>query len=367
MKVLMQNRSDCFENWSGDTTQMIETKKELESMGVNVDISLAETPNLKGYDLVHIFQIQNPSRGLKQLMNAKNCDKPVVLSTIYWDYSYGNNTKENYLYSDIPLVRMTAKINLNIPHILAKLAYLRKRMKERKLMKFILNKADIILPNSYLELEIIENLFKIPQLNEKSFIVPNGVSKLILKHKLTENEYYEYPKNCVLEVGKVSTWKGQLKLIASLMNFPDIPLVFVGLGLNSIYGKKCVKMGEERGNTYFAGGVPHDKVYSFYENAKVHALPSLGESAGVSTLEAGIFGTNCVVSTQAGSVTEYFGSDVFYCEAREIDSIQEAVLKAWDSPKNNKLKNKILNNYTWDKAAEVTLKAYNHILKIHNS
>ena len=47
MNVLFQNREDVFENWGGDTTQMVETKDNLIKLGVNVDINLETDPNLK--------------------------------------------------------------------------------------------------------------------------------------------------------------------------------------------------------------------------------------------------------------------------------------------------------------------------------
>lgn len=359
----MQNRKDSFHNWGGDTTQMMETKSHLEKLGVNIEVDLSTNPNLDKYDLVHIFNIQHPKYGIKQLENAKKNDKPVVVSTIYWDLSYAHNSKENHLYSNIKIVRTVAKLNLNIPHIGFKVLYLKKRIEEKKITKIMLSEADMILPNSYAELEIIINKFKLPQIREKSLIVPNGISKSKLEefHLSSKLKTFEFPDEYVLEVGHVGTWKGQLKLIESLLDYPEIPLVFVGRGLDGPYGKKCIKLGEKRGNTFFTGKIPHDEVYAHYKKAKIHALPSLRESPGLSTLEAAAFGANCVVSIH-GPINEYFGFDAFYCEPLNVDSIQNAVLKAWKSPKNNKLKKRVLNHFTWDNAAEITLQAYNQLL-----
>ena len=71
-----------------------------------------------------------------------------------------------------------------------------------------------------------------------------------------------------------------------------------------------IKLGKKRGNTFFLGEISHDDIYPYYSKAKVHVLPSFRESPGLSTLEAAVFGVNCVVSFH-GPVAEYFGLDIF--------------------------------------------------------
>lgn len=361
MKVLFQNRPDTFEKWGGDTTQMMETKKHLEEYGVHIDINLETNPDLSGYDLVHIFNIQNAKYGVKQVLNAKNKGIPTVLSTIYWDFSYALNSKETHLYSENSLVRKFAKINTNIPHIAAKFLLFNKNMEQKKYMKLMLRNADIILPNSYSELEIIVELTKMPELRQKAFIVPNAISKLKLR---TSSNLIEeslcLPEEYILEVARVETWKGQLNLIKALLDYPDIPLVFIG-NLKTFYGEECIKLGNKRGNTYFLGEVPHDMIYTYYSKAKVHALPSLRESPGLSSLEAAVCGANCVISIHS-PIPEYFGFDAFCCDPLNIKSIKNAVLKAWNSPKDNRLKKKVLENFTWEKASLKTFEAYTHII-----
>lgn len=361
MKVLFQNRKDVFENWGGDTTQMMETKACLEKYGVEIDINLEINPNLNNYDLVHIFNIQTSDHGVKQVLNAKDSETPIALSPIYWDLSYFLNTKERYIYSPSILISNLARINTNIPHIGTKIFNFYKDKLKRKNIKIMLNDSDIILPNSHSELEMIAILFKMPEVRQKAMIVPNGVSKsqFCNSSNLMSNNL-SLPKNYVLEVANFSIIKGQLNLINSLLNHPEIPLVFIGNGLEKSYGKKCMELGKKRTNTYFLGKINHEDIYPYYSNAKVHALPSLRESPGLSTLDAAVSGSNCVVGIHA-PIVEYFGFDAFYCDPSNINSIRNAVLKAWNSPKNDKLKNRILNSFTWDEAASRTLEAYHYL------
>jgi len=65
-----------------------------------------------------------------------------------------------------------------------------------------------------------------------------------------------------------------------------------------------------------------------------------------------------VVVTHKGDTYDYFEDYAYYCEPDDIQSIKEAIDKAYNNSVNPKLKQKILDNYTWDKTAEATLKGY---------
>ena len=57
MKVLFQSRTNLFDAPGGDMVQMLKTKEFLEKLGVTVDVSLEFEPDLKDYDLVHLFNL----------------------------------------------------------------------------------------------------------------------------------------------------------------------------------------------------------------------------------------------------------------------------------------------------------------------
>jgi glycosyltransferase involved in cell wall biosynthesis len=122
------------------------------------------------------------------------------------------------------------------------------------------------------------------------------------------------------------------------------------------------KIKKEAGaGMHFLGWVEHEFLADLYKNATVHVCPSWYETPGLASLEAGAEGCNIVV-TDKGSTREYFGSYAYYCEPDSILSIRAAVVKAYSAPKNNRLKNIILENYTWEKAAEKTVLAYKTVM-----
>jgi len=57
---------------------------------------------------------------------------------------------------------------------------------------------------------------------------------------------------------------------------------------------------------------------------------------------------------------------VWLCAPGDLDSIKRAVFKAYEAPFNQKLKDFIIENFTWQKTAQKTLDAYRLIFKNKN-
>ena len=78
MKILMQNRINVFSAPGGDTIQMLKTKEYLERIGCEVSIACDLNPDLKGIDLVHLFNITRINETYMQFKNAQKQNKPVA-------------------------------------------------------------------------------------------------------------------------------------------------------------------------------------------------------------------------------------------------------------------------------------------------
>lgn len=359
MRVLMQNRSDAYERWGGDTTQMVKTAQYLRSLGVEVEISLESKPNLTAFDIVHIFNIQTIDSSILQINNAQKQNKPIALSTIYWDLRQMVNSADYLKFHQSQSVRTLAKISLK----LAKLAVNLHRQKDKPRTKYVLDTADILLPNSKAEVEILIDVFNNVQYRDKYVVVSNGIEQII-PEKISEETkavLSKLPEKFLLQAANFDPGKNQLNLIKALLDEPEIPIVFAGRGDTNLYGLECKKIANERGNVFFIGEICHSQMPHIYGRAKVHALVSLRESPGLATLEAAIYGANCVVGKYS-PVEEYFGEDAWVCDPFDTVSINKAVLSAWNAPHLDKFKNRILKEFTWEKAAKATLEAYNLII-----
>jgi len=361
MRVLFYNtRLDSLTRWGGDTTQLTETQRELEKLGVRVVCNQERLPDLDGYDIVHIFNLQLAENGVELAQRAKSRGLGVALSSIFWDFSYIARSPESMLFSDDAVVRALARISSSVGFLYTRLRTRLGRRTRRLLraQRRLLEIADVVLPNSYAELEILVQQFRIPQLRAKAFVVPNGVTVSEEDGSKLHDYWPELPDRYVLQAGSCHPVKGQAKVIRALLSDRDVPIVFVGANWDETrYGRWCQQIGKERGNTFFIGKVRHDLMPVLYSHAVVHVLPSLRESPGLASLEAAIYGANCVVSIHC-PVAEYFGNDAFVCDPDDLRSIRDAVLQAWTHLPISALRSRIVSLFTWRRAAECTYHGY---------
>ena len=367
MKVLMQSRVSLFKVPGGDTIQILKTKEYLEKLEIKVDISTELEPDLKGYDIIHLFNLIRPQEIYLQAKNAKSQGEKVVLSPIYVLYTeYDRKGREglarflaNLLELDqIEYLKVLARAIKNKEFHRGTLTLLMKGY--QRLQKKILNLIDLLLPNSQSEMNKI-----IKDLALKNFpylVVPNAVDKNLFKDKdIKINKELEKFKNCVLCVARIEGRKNQLNVVRALRNLP-YKLVLIG-GIAPNHKRYFVQIKRDATkNIYILGRVDHHLLPQFYTLAKVHVLASWMETTGLSSLEAGIMGCNLVI-TDKGDTEEYFGNYAYYCEPDSVDSIRQAIIKAYESPINPELREHILENFTWEKTAEKTLEAYKKVLQ----
>ena len=213
----------------------------------------------------------------------------------------------------------------------------------------VLRKAAAILPNSESEYKKLTKLYG----ETKNYtVVPNGVDHALF-HDRTETVKDD---KLVLCAARIEGIKNQVNLIRALNDSP-YTLMLVGSAApnQQAYFRACRKIASK--NIVFREHVPQEALLAYYQKAKVHALPSWFETCGLSSLEAAAAGCNVTI-TEKGYTREYFGSDAFYCDPSQPESIYAAVETAAQQPARKKLQQKILNDYTWQKAAILTMEAY---------
>ncbi|MDD7792753.1 glycosyltransferase family 4 protein [Clostridium sp. 'White wine YQ'] len=356
MKVLIVNRVDALENFGGDTMQMLETQKALKEMGIDVEtvLGVQTIETYSKYDIIHFFNIQTEEFTYDEVIKAKSLGKKIVVSPIWWNYEQ--------LMNDLPDNFYTKKARI-VKKILGKkmLIFLKKlnqKKRNKKRIK-ILDIADQILPNSNMEIDCLKESFD-KDYSYKCKVVYNGISE---KYKdvgsvkqLEEIEKQGYiPFNYATQVGRVEIGKNTLLTIRACKEL-NIPLIIIGKWSNDEYFYECKKEAEGH-KVLFLGKRSTEEIISVNSNAKLHILPSFRETPGLASLEAGALGCN-IVSTIVGSTEEYFENYAYYCNPLDYKSIKSSIREAWENDKNKKLRELILNNYTWNIAAKQTLEAY---------
>lgn len=353
----MITRPDLFTVPGGDTIQIVKTAESLKQLfDIHIDIVLDGEMDYHSYSLIHFFNIICPE---DILGHVNNSNIPFVVSTIYVDYhEYDRFHRKDLLgylsrfiqHDRMAYIKTLAKFILNRERASTWRFFIKGH---KRSIEHIIKKADLLLPNSVNEYARLKRDYKI---SKKYVVVPNAIDPFLFKNKK------EVKRDIVLCVGRIEGRKNQLNVIRALKN-TSYTLVFIGqIAPNQKdYFNRC--KAEATDKMKFFEFMPQEQLVTYYSRARVHILASWFETTGLSNLEAGVMGCNLVLGDR-GDVRDYFEDMVHYCEPGDLKSIREAVNKAWDSKPNLLLQEKILNEFTWEKAAVVTAKAYQSVLSI---
>lgn len=356
MKILFISRATLYSDGGGDTIQLLNTARNLQQLGVSVDVRLCnETIDYSGYNALHFFNIIRPA---DILIHIKRSGLPFFVSTIYVDYSeYEKKMRgglAGMIFKWIPgdwieYAKVVARRLLNGERIVSP-SYL--WMGQRRSIRHIIRKSVMLLPNSHSEYKRLEARYSIAHPYRA---IPNAIDPSLFPQGSGTN------KNplLVICVGRIEGRKNQLNLIKALSGTP-YQLIIIGAAAanQKKYFEACQKAAGN--NVSFVQRVPQQELIDYYQRAKVHVLASWFETTGLSSLEAAAMGCNLVI-TDKGDTREYFGNYAFYCEPDSPATIFAAVEKAALAPINDQLREKIFTNYTWLQAARQTLEAYGAI------
>jgi glycosyltransferase involved in cell wall biosynthesis len=355
MKVAFITRSTLYTVPGGDTVQVVETARNLSDMGVSAEIKLSnEAVDYSRYDLLHFFNLTRPA---DILFHSQRAQKPFVVSTILCNYSeYDKSHRKGImsLFSFLPTDKIeylkTVARWLKGGDKLASKEYLWKG--QRSSIIKILKTAGMILPNSVSEYKRITQTYPC---SANYSIIPNGVDT----HVFQRNNSMGRDNNLILCVARIEGIKNQLNLIKALNNTKFRLLIIGSHAPNQkAYYDECRSIATT--NIIFINHVSQQDLVKYYQQAKVHVLPSWFETTGLSSLEAAVMGCNVVI-TDKGDAKEYFGNKAFYCDPSEPQNILETIEKASQSPYNEELHDMIIKRFTWKQAALQTYKAYQTI------
>ncbi|MEC1523402.1 glycosyltransferase family 4 protein, partial [Neobacillus niacini] len=340
---------------------------------VTIELALNESDFIKhsDADLVHVFNIQTIDETLKYVELCKKYNKKFALSTIYWDlshfifntfltntFNYMDITKNRYNYKNLVInLKKAAGFVLNKKDQYGSKNYVDKRKK-------VLEEADILLPNSNEELDIVEREFGLKGLMEKTIVVPNAVDLKAPANSSLSIDWLNQLENIVLEVGRIEPTKNQSSVIKALENDTEIPIVFVGRVHDQKYGEYVKNLADKRGNVHFIDQIDHEEIFALYRKAAVHVLPSFRESPGLSSLEALFSGCNIVVSSVEYCPVHYYKFDQYgeICNPYDAESIKNAIFNALKKDRV-KLPESYFEDYSYLRAAELTYKAYEKLMK----
>lgn len=353
LRIAFISRPTLFTVRGGDTIQMERTAKELRAKGVSVDILTGNTPvEYSNYDILHFFNLIRPANILGHLKNSR---LPFVISPVYVDYSIYEKGNKAGLRGrlmtvlskwSMEYVKVIGRYFLNKEPI-GSVEYLLRGHKSS--MQYILSKSAHILPNSFSEIQRLQKEFLI---RSPYTVVPNAIDPDCFSKQVE----VERDDNLIVCVARIEGSKNQLNLIRALKN-TGFRLILIGKAAPNHQQYLSACKAEADDTVEFLGELPHEAIQGYYHRAHIHAMPSWFETTGLSSLEAAYCGCKVVMGSN-GDEKEYFGDQAFYCNPASPESIREAILKAAQTPHRDTLQEKIDKNFTWQKAAEKTLEAY---------
>lgn len=326
----------------GPRTQILQTKEELEKLGVNVSLFDSWKEFHKtSFDLVHIFGANIGTYHFAR--EIRKLGVPIVVTPIF--FSLHSKT----------FLRAAKKID----DLLRKFFY--GIWTDYGILAEICSWAEVVLPNTNMEAQLLKRGLSIQK--EKLVVVHNGVEERFYHadKSIFINRYSI--ENFILNVGHVGPGrKNILRLIKALEDI-NTPALIIGRIEDNEYGRKCLMEAKKNPRLLLLDSIPNDSdlLASAYAACDVFVLPSLFETPGIAALEAGLAGAKIAI-TKYGGTDEYFGSYAEYIEPSSVESIHHGITTALKKDKQNELQKHIKKNFLWEHVAQQTLLAYKLVL-----
>ena len=145
----------------------------------------------------------------------------------------------------------------------------------------------------------------------------------------------------------------------------DLKLVCAGGPNFNKSEKKLIKNFDLEGKVIRLPITYNEHLISYYKNALCFVFPSIYEGFGFPILEA--FQCGCpVICSNASSFPEVAGNAALYFDPYDTQSIEKAIEQILQdkSLRKNLVKNgyERLNNFSWQKTAELTKETYKKVL-----
>ena len=381
MRVLLVNHGTAGDWGGGDGVQMRETGKRLHQRGHDVVAINADRPDVRGFDIVHVFNCRIESSFQQQIACCKEARVPVVVSPIWISLAralWGSRGTVAVLRQAVAEGEQKAavllkqlkerELEVQLPQGMANAEGRGDCWPiERKAMRRLLKQVDGLLPNSWLELQSLRNDL---QWDGDCFEIAHyGVDpKLFLD---ADPEPFRQQTGIqgpfVLQAGRIEPSKNQAMLCWALKD-TSLPIVLIGGRQHwPSYAELCQSISGDR--LTIIDHLPQDLLASAYAAAAVHTLPSWMETCGLVSLEAALCGTP-LVGSLFGHELEYLEGDAWTCDPGDPDSLRRAVEAAWSAGRKDRrpvaMKRKVLERFNWEQTVDSTERLYTRVLDNQN-
>lgn len=325
----------------GLRTQIEQTARYLPDYGIDVQFFNQWTAfDPTAYDLVHVFRASTTTHELA--MYLANLGMPYVVSPVlYSRRSFG-------------FVRATLRAERLVRKVFGGF------MTEWGMSKSIGSKSAAMYPNTTHEARFFAEGMGLP--SSKMTVIPNGVEERFAAADASLFTSTYGLRDCILYVGNIGAErKNALGFIRAVEHIP-CPAVLIGPIYSNAYAQQCLEEAKRNTNLRILGPIDNASpmLASAYAACRVFALPSHFETPGIAALEAALAGARVVI-TQHGGTTDYFGTHAHYVNPASTESIANAIRAALDAPPSDALRNRVMQEFLWQRVAEKTATAYRQL------
>jgi glycosyltransferase involved in cell wall biosynthesis len=369
MRVTLVTHGTESKSIGGPSVRVPRTAAELAGLGIAASLPREHADNFGESQLAHVFNVWPADSCFHAIDRARSAGKRVVLSPIFLNlanirfaattfpriFSEGNSDKQ--IESALADVAREIAAEPNLP--------IREPFKGfHARVRACIAQADEVIFLSEYERGCLEYLGAEPR---SSSLIRNPVDAgafaaadpALFAEKLGLDGY-------VLCVGRIEPRKNQL-LLAHAARTLGIPVVFIGHTEDSAYYDLVRERAGE--NAHFIPRIdPADPLLkSAFAGASAFCLPSWAEGAPLAALEAAAAGLPLVLSDRS-SEREYFGDFAHYVNPADVSGLREALESAAeqrnDVARRDSLKQKIAQEFGWERYTRETASAYERALAL---
>ncbi|MGN8226480.1 glycosyltransferase family 4 protein [Gracilimonas sp. BCB1] len=325
----------------GLRNQALQTTKHITSFGAEPYL-ISPWDDIKemDLDLVHVFGASIENVGIVDQIKAMGL--PLALSPVFF-----SNRNAAFIKRALKMEQLSSAFGSGI-------------RSDFSVKTNLCRKADVILPNTSAEADLIRNGFSIP--DDQIRVIPNGVEQKFADAKPDLFIETYGLKDFVLFAGQAGAERKNVIKLLEVANEVDAPLVIIGSFYRDQYGKKCIILANKAGNVTLIDTLDHDSelLASAYAASSVFVLPSQFETPGIAAMEAALAGSKIVI-TGRGGTKDYFDGYAEFINPDSSKSILNGIKEALNKASSDSLKNHLLEKYSWQRVAELTANQYKRI------
>jgi len=368
MKVLFVNGADSALQAAGggDAIIMRETAACLRELGVDVAIAEQDLPNCRGFDVVHLFNVEMAPSALQKFRHLKASGKPLVVSPIFWDQweflyggtiveaTFGRGWGEDQIRETLDALAVR-NVNLDGRGYATLTPFSEAAPRQKR---EVVAGADMVLVSGPTEAMCLQQ-----SLGLTSFKWRQAVYGIYPEH-YEQLDISDGERKYVLFTGRWLDPKKNVLLLAEALRPLGYPLVIIGD--NQPPEREAMVRARLPENTLILNRLTPAELAHWYSAARVHCLPSWYEIPGIVSIEAAAAAAPVVCSNR-GSQVDYFGDFARYVDPFSVESIRTALKDAWenleaDEGRRYYLRGRAMAEFTWPRAAKQTLAAYREVL-----